>query len=191
MYGFLLVSLSREYYTMNDPLDNYFYLGKIIKPNGYKGKVNAWLDTDEPGLYANLQMLFIPANGMPVPYFVEEMNLVNNKVVITFQDVDSLEKAEALSQAEMYLPLSELPPLSGKKFYYHEVAGFTISDKHHGKLGKIEQVLEYPNQAVFQVFYHDKEVLIPISNNIIRSVDRNKKEIQIEAPEGLIELYIS
>lgn len=172
-----------------NPLDNYFYLGKIIKPNGYKGKVNAYLDTDEPGLYAELKMLYLSINGMPVPYFIEDIHIIINKAVFKFQDVNTIEKAESLSQTELYLPLSDLPPLSGNKFYYHEVKGFKITDEQHGDLGDIRQVLEYPNQAVFQVFKNEKEILIPINNDIIRHVDRQKKQIRIEAPEGLIEIY--
>jgi 16S rRNA processing protein RimM len=172
-----------------NPLDDYFYLGKIIKPNGYKGKVNAYLDTDEPGFYADVKMLYLSINGMPVPYFVEDIHIINNKAVITFQDINSIEKAEILSQIEIYLPMSDLPPLSGKQFYYHEVKGFKVTDKNHGILGEISQVLEYPNQAVFQIFKNEKEILIPINSEIILQVDRQKKEIHIEAPEGLIEIY--
>lgn len=174
---------------MNPP-DNYFYLGKIINPNGYKGKVNAYLDTDEPGFYKNLTMVFLLSEGLPVPYFIESIHIINNKATISFQDVYSLEKALLLTQKEIYLPIEELPPLSGNKFYYHEVVGFMVMDKEHGKLGIIDQVLEYPNQAVFQIISNGKEVLIPISDEIIKTVDKNKKLINIEAPDGLIEIYL-
>lgn len=173
-----------------NPIDDYFYLGKIIKPNGYKGKVNAYFDTDSPELYADLQMVFIQINGMPVPYFIDSINLLNNKAVIAFKDVDNSEKAEALMQKELYLPLSELPPKSGNRFYYHEVTGFKVIDEIFGEVGPIKSVLEYPNQAVFQIMSKDKEVLIPINNDIINRVDRDKKEIHIIAPEGLIEIYL-
>lgn len=171
-------------------MDNYFYLGKLIKPNGYKGKVTAYFDTDEPELYKNLEIIFLRVNSMPVPYFVEEIQLLNNKAVIAFQDVDTIEKAEAIVQKELYLPLSDLPPLEGNKFYYHEVKGFLVIDEKHGQVGKIEQVLEYPNQAVFQVMSNEKEILIPINDEIIKLVDRAKKEIQIKAPDGLIDVYL-
>ncbi len=173
-----------------NPIDEYFYLGKIIKPNGYKGKVNAYLDTDEPELYTDLKMIFLLNDGLPVPYFIELIQVLNNKATITFQDVNTLEKAEVLSQKEIYLPIGDLPPLRGNKFYYHEVTGFSIIDENHGIIGQVQQVLEYPNQAVFQVFSDEKEVLIPISNKIIKLVDREKKQIQIKAPEGLIEIYL-
>jgi len=52
-------------------------------------------------------------------------------------------------------------------------------------------VLEYPNQALFQVFRDGKEILIPIQDEIITAVNREKKQILIDAPEGLIDLYLN
>ena len=172
-----------------NPLDDYFYLGKTINPNGYKGKVNAYLDTDEPKLYNDLKMTYLLIEGLPVPYFIQSIHILNKKATISFQDVDSLEKAQSISKKEIYLPLSELPVLTGNKFYYHEVKEFDIIDKNHGPIGKVNQVLEYPNQAVLEVLSDGKEILIPINNEIIKLVDRERKEIQLEAPNGLIEIY--
>ncbi len=69
--------------------------------------------------------------------------------------------------------------------------GFSVIDKTRGKIGDIRKIFEYPSQAVIQVFFNKKEILIPINPHVILQVDREKKEIQIDAPEGLIELYLS
>lgn len=170
--------------------DEYYFLGKIIKPHGFDGKVNTYLDTDEPGGYEDLEMVFININGSPVPYFVENIILKNNKATIKFQDVNDIDQSTFLIQKEMYLPLSSLPVLTGNKFYFHEVIGFTVTDLNFGKIGKVKQVLEYPNQAVLQVMYNEKEVLIPASDDVIKKINRTKKEIDVEAPDGLIEIYL-
>jgi len=173
-----------------DPFEDYYYLGKIIRLHGYDGKVSAYFDTDEPGEYEKLKMVFIRINNMPVPFFIHSINLLQNKALISFEDIDTNEKAERLVQKEIYLPLSELPELTGKNFYYHEIKGFKVIDEQFGEIGLIKQVLEYPNQALMQVMHQDTEVLIPVSDDIILKVDRKKKEILVRAPEGLIDIYL-
>ncbi len=174
-----------------DAFEQYFYLGLITKTHGYDGKVVAFLDVDDPSAYAELEMVFLNIHGQPVPFFIEERSLNNNKLIVRFQDVATADEADDLVKKEMYLPLSALPALSGNKFYYHEVKGFAVEDATFGPVGTIEEILDYPAQAVMQVFREGKEILIPVSDAVIREVDRKRKVIRIQAPEGLLELYLN
>jgi len=83
-----------------------------------------------------------------------------------------------------------LPPLSGNKFYYHEIKGFKIIDEQYGDLGVCVDVLEYPHQAIFQINHPKGEILVPIVDDVIINVDRTNKIIHIQAPDGLVEVYI-
>ncbi len=170
--------------------DDYFYLGKVIKPHGYQGRLSVFLDTDDPDEYLNLKVVFLDINGAPVPYFVEEMSLMNNKAVITFADIKSEEQAEKLIKKDIYLPLDQLPPLTGNQFYYHEITGMKLKDDTFGDIGTVSEVLEYSNQAIIQTFHNEKEVLIPISDEIIRLVDRDNNTLYLNLPEGLLEVYL-
>ena len=174
-----------------DTFHDYFYLGLITKTHGYDGKVVAFIDADNPSDYENTEMVFLNIHGKLVPYFIEERSLKNNKLIIKFQDVATGEQAADLVKKEIYLPLSALPGLSGNKFYYHEVKGFMVTDEAFGPVGVIEEILDYPAQAVMQVFHEGKEVLIPINDAVILKLDRKKKTVLIRAPEGLLDLYIN
>ncbi|MBN2638777.1 MAG: 16S rRNA processing protein RimM [Bacteroidales bacterium] len=174
-----------------DAFNDYFFLGKITKPHGYDGKLVLFLDVDDPEEYQDIDVVFVEQNHQPVPYFIEDSFLKGNKLIVRFQDMDTLDKASALINKNLYLPLSLLPKLSGNKFYYHEVPGFAVVDTKHGELGKVEAVLEYPNQAVLQVFQGEKEILVPINDEVILDVNRKEKRIQVQTPEGLVELYLS
>lgn len=174
-----------------DAFQDYFYLGLITKTHGYDGKVVAFIDADDPTAYENVEMLFLNIHGTPVPYFIEERSLKNNKLIVKFQDVTSEEHAADLVKKEIYLPLSTLPKLSGNMFYYHEVKGFLVTDEAFGPVGRIEEILDYPAQAVMQVFHEGKEVLIPINDAVIMKLNRESKTILIKAPEGLLDLYLN
>jgi 16S rRNA processing protein RimM len=170
--------------------DDCFYFGKVIKTHGIKGGISIRIDADNPADYSNISMLLIEINKSLIPYFITEKSFHTNKAYLSLVDVNTVEKAAELAGSNIFLPLELLPKLKGNQFYFHEVGGYKIVDRVHGELGNIVKVLEYPSQAVFQLFIDGKEVLIPIHDEVILKVDRRSKTIQINAPEGLIDMYL-
>jgi len=111
---------------------------------------------------------------------------------LRFEDVEGEEEADRLIGSSLYLPLSMLPKLTGKRFYYHEIIGFDVVDNERGLLGKIMSVNDQTPQALLEVkTAEDKEILIPINDNIIREINRIEKIIRVAAPEGLVDLYLN
>lgn len=169
-----------------------FFLGSIVKKHGYKGQLSAKLDTDEPGKYINLESVFVEKDKMLIPFFITESRLQKDFLQVKFEEVDDEETAQSLVGCELYLPLSFLPPLTGNQFYYHEVKGYTVIDKVKGIIGTVKEVSEHTAQALFVIVNNEnKEILIPIEDHILSKVDRDSKSIEIDAPEGLIDLYLS
>jgi 16S rRNA processing protein RimM len=109
---------------------------------------------------------------------------------VTFQDVDNLDQIEMLTGAALYLPVEALPELGENEFYYHEINGYMVVDHKYGELGTVEKVLDYPMQALLQLRRGEKEILIPVADEIITAVDKKNRSIHIKAPEGLIEMYL-
>ena len=172
-------------------MEGYFYVGKILKLFASKGALLAYLDVDDPEDYINLESVFVRMNNQLIPFFIENIELRHkNNAVLTFEDVDNPEQASMLTGCEMFLPLDMLPPLTGNRFYYHEIKGFSIIDTIYGEAGIVEEVMEYPHQAVLRINNKGKEILIPISDEIIAEVDRINRTLHITAPEGLIDLYM-
>ncbi|MDR2511953.1 MAG: ribosome maturation factor RimM [Bacteroidales bacterium] len=171
-------------------MNDYFFLGKITKPIGYKGDVNVWLDVDEPLNYDNLPSVFIKIKKDFIPYFFQKFEVRGANAIAHFEDL-SAEEAQSLVGAELYLPLSVLPKLEGNKFYYHEVIGFTMIDVEKGNIGILDNVNDNGPQAIFQIKHSSgKEILVPIIDKFLVKVERENKNIHINAPEGLIDFYL-
>lgn len=169
-----------------------FYLGKIVSKYSFKGEVLVKLDTDEPGLYENMESVFVSLGNNLVPFFIEKCSLhKSNLLRIDFEEVKSENEADRIMGSELYLPLTFLPKLTGDKFYFHEVIGFAVIDSVHGDIGIIKSVNDTTSQALFEVLKDGKELLIPINDEIITKVDRENKTIFVSTPEGLVELYLS
>lgn len=168
-----------------------FYLGKIVRKYSFKGELLIKLDTDEPEIYENLETLFINVRDTLIPFFIESSQLhKSNLLRVQFEDVCNEADADALIKSEVYLPLALLPKLDGNAFYFHEIIGFTMTDTNHGEVGHIVAVNDTTAQALFEVKKDGKDILIPMNDKFIISVDRKTKTILVETPEGLIDLYL-
>lgn len=168
-----------------------FYLGKIAKKFSYKGEVLAWLDTDDPGFFENMESVFVEINNHLVPFFIVESRLHKNEFLrIKFEDIDSEEAAEKILGHALYLPLTALPKLEGDKFYFHEIIGFTAEDQRLGDIGIIVGVNDSSAQPLFEIKKGDIEILVPMIDQFIVKVDRDNKKIVLNTPEGLVDLYL-
>lgn len=168
-----------------------FYLGKIVKKYSFKGEVLIKLDTDEPELYEHLDALFIDLRNSLVPFFIQSSQLHRSELLrVKFEDLDTEQDADSILKCDVYLPLEFLPKLEGDKFYFHEVIGFTVEDVNFGKVGIIKSVNDSTTQALFEIDRNGIEILIPMNDEFIKKVDKKKKLIIVETPEGLIDLFL-
>ncbi|MBW8199646.1 ribosome maturation factor RimM [Flagellimonas abyssi] len=168
-----------------------FYLGKVVSKYSFKGEVLVKLDTDEPHIYENMESVLVSFGNNLIPFFIDRCRLhKSNLLRIDFEEVKDESSADNIVGSELYLPLTMLPPLKGNKFYFHEVIGFTVMDEVHGDIGIIESVNDSASQDLFEIKKGDKELLIPVSDDIIAKVDRENKTIHVKTPEGLVDLYL-
>lgn len=168
-----------------------FYLGKIVSKYSFKGEVLVKLDTDEPEIYENMESVFVSLGNNLVPFFIDRCRLHKSALLrIDFEEVKDEAAADKILGSELYLPLQFLPPLTGEKFYFHEVIGFRLMDEVHGDIGVIQAVNDSASQELFEVEKDGKELLIPINDDIITKVDRESKTIHVKTPEGLVDLYL-
>lgn len=172
--------------------DECFYLGKIVSKYSYKGEVLVKIDTDEPEIYEKMESVFIAMKGGNlVPFFIDRCRLhKSNLLRIDFEEVKDESAADRIMRHDIYLPLSSLPKLDGDKFYFHEIIGFTVQDAVHGNIGTISGVNDTTSQAIFEVEKNGKQLLIPLTDEILTKVDREKKTIYVSTPDGLVELYL-
>jgi len=172
-------------------IEDCFFLGKIVRKYSFHGELLIKLDTDQPELYENLEAVFIDYRNTFIPFFIESSQLHKSDLLrVQFEDVHTEAEADSLLKSDVYLPLEFLPKLEGNKFYFHEVIGFNIEDVNFGEVGIIKGVNDSTAQALFEIEKEGKDILIPVNDQFIVKVDRIKKTIIVDTPEGLINLYL-
>ena len=166
-----------------------YFLGKITRTHGLQGNVVLKLDTDQPELYNKLEGIFVEINGLLVPFFVEKQQWHKTDKIISFKNATE-SMAEQTVGKNVFLPLSTLPELKGKQFYYHEVITFEILDENGTLCGVIKEVNDQTAQHYFVLNLSGKEVIIPIIKDWILEVNREKKQITMQLPEGLLDVFL-
>ncbi len=65
-----------------------------------------------------------------------------------------------------------------------------MEDKKRGVFGHIKGVNDTAAQAFFEVLNGDVEMLIPLLDQFIVKVDRPNKNILVDLPDGMIDMYL-
>jgi 16S rRNA processing protein RimM len=167
------------------------HIGKILKIHGYQGEVVIFLDVDDIEHYHDIEYIFIDMDEELVPYFIHEFRIRDDSTAfIGIDDIHTPEEARLFQNRDLYLPSQNMETLKVKDVQYTELIGFTVSDKVHGNIGIIDQIINLPDQVLFRIIKGEKEILIPVVDEFIVKIDHKKKRIAIDAPEGLINLYL-
>ena len=173
-------------------VEDCYQVGYIIKPHGLKGEVQIFLDVDEPKQYTNMESVFVLQGQSLVPFFVFSISLNRDKAIVKFEDVDSIDMAKSIKGLELYMPLDALPQLAGNDFYYHEIQGFMLKDEKLGDIGTVSSVLDAGHQLLIAVAHPSgNEILIPLSDELVVSLDKEAKLMVMNVPDGLVDVYLN
>lgn len=167
-----------------------YFLGKITRTHGLQGNVILKLDTDQPEQYNKLEGVFLEINGLLTPFFIEKQSWQKGDTKIIFFKNATAALADQLVGKNVFLPLSTLPKLSGKQFYFHEVIGFSIFDENNQLCGEIKEINDQTAQHYFVLTLQGKEIVIPIIKDWILEVNREEKFIKMNLPEGLLDVFL-
>jgi len=171
-------------------VEDCFFLGTITKKHGTSGGLVLKLDTDRPENYYNLESALLNIDGELIPFFVADCTVIKTDQLRLFFEEISPRETDRLLGVDVFLPLSKLPKLTNKSFYYHEVINFGAIDAEKGHFGVITQVIDRPEQPIFEIENGQKSIYIPAIDLFIERIDRTEKVIYFNCPEGLIDLYL-
>ncbi len=168
-------------------VDSCFPIAYVLKSHGLKGEVTLTLLPECPS-FDGIQSVFLQIRSQLVPHFIESSSVKGIRAYVKFEGVNSAEDAEGLRGSSIYLPRSLRPGLPKGEFYSDEVKGFTVEDARIGLLGSVTEVLETGAGRHLVVVHQGKDVLIPLNGPFIKSVNKLKRSIRVDLPDGLLDL---
>lgn len=162
--------------------DNIIKVGRILKNHGVKGEVTLSVDND--ALF-EAECIIVELDGLYVPFYIESRRRKSDTVdLIKIDGVDSEADAAPLLGAPVFLKKDEISDagdewgsLNGYKFY----DGDTL-------VGEITAIDDQTENQLFIVEATSGEVLVPIVDEWVETVDDAAKVIKMRLPDGLVDI---
>jgi len=163
-------------------------LGRLVNTHGVRGDLRLLphsfpCRTLHPGLTVFLQ----DAQSQIYTHKVVGARPRAPFIIVKLDGVDSLDHAETLRDMTVAVEETVLPPLKDGEFYYYQVVGLTVRTTTGTEIGEIAQVFFSGSHDIWVVRQGEKEYLIPVTEEIVRSIDIPGKQAIIDPLEGLLE----
>ena len=169
------------------------HIGYTKKPKGLDGSLKVKIFDEYLEDFAQTEVLFLEINGREIPYFIEKVEL-QKELVVQLEEINDRNAAAQLVNKSIYLRNEDIiadeeRQLEVAELAYAHLVDFLLTDTELGEVGKIAEVIEMPQQEMAVVNYHEKEVLIPLNDQLIQGIDTAARVVTVQLPAGLLELF--
>ncbi len=165
-----------------------FPIGQIFKPHGINGEMS-FSFTSNTLLLDELEFFVLDIEGILVPFFISEYRLKTEETgLLQLDGIDSEESARELSGKKIYILKFYLNKVESDEIELDYFVGFQLKDQQAGIIGTISEIDDSTENALFVIGKGEDELLIPIGEDYILSIDHDKRILVVDLPEGLLDL---
>ena len=173
-------------------------VARILRSRGRKGEVAAEILTDFPQrLTARPELYLWDGAHDPRRVAVRSCWLHKGQAIFHFEGSDSIHDAEGLVGLEVQIPLADRMPLAAGRYFISDLIGCEVWEQAGAqggasRLGSVTDVQlvgeEIPGTPLLVVKTAQGELLIPLAEEICRSIDTAARRVEVVLPDGLPEL---
>lgn len=178
--------------------DDLVQVGIIERPHGLRGEVvvKPLTDFGDERFVPGRTLTTARAGRTPdgsAGLRIDEVRWHNDRPLVLFEGVESVEAAEALRGQGLWITASSRPALEPGLFYETDLVGCRVEtvDGPGGPgttLGTVQRVDGVPGASILVIETAQGEVLVPLAHDICRVIDPANRRIAIDPPAGLLEL---
>jgi len=106
---------------------------------------------------------------------------------ITLEGVADANAAESLKGAVVMLAAEDVPAAKPGEFYYYEAIGCEVFLTDGSRLGTIDDVFSNGAQDIWVVHDGDREVLVPVIEDVVKAMDFAARRVTIDPIPGLLD----
>jgi 16S rRNA processing protein RimM len=171
-------------------MKNYHSIGKLVASFGLKGEIILQHSLGKKTSLKGLEVIFIEAKkDEMLPYFIESTRIKSEtEIYLKLEGINTKEATVKLLQRQAWLPEEEFSKYAGKSAPISLVGFHIIQDGQD--LGEILEIIEMPHQLLGRIAINGKDALIPLHEETLLKVDKKKKQVQVQLPDGLLDVFM-
>jgi 16S rRNA processing protein RimM len=167
-------------------------VGRVVKAHGVTGEVVVEVRTDDP------EIRFAPGAVLRAKgsdhhernHVIETVRVHGARLLVRFGGVADRAAADALKGSRFVIDSEDLPPIDEPDTYYdHQLVGLRVRTAAGCDIGTVAEVLHTAAGELLAVNRGGAgELLVPFVSAIVTSVSLDSRTVEIDPPEGLLEL---
>lgn len=173
-------------------MDNfkYVHIGKLAATFGVDGSLILVHSLGKKQTLKDVKALLIEeTKGNQIPHFISKTQARTvDETLVNLENIISKEAAKRFVGKPVWLLQEDFRRLV-KKDSTLALLGYTVFDGEK-QIGDVDEVIEQPHQVLLKVFHQQKEVLLPMHEDSLVSINHTKKIVVLRLPDGLLEIYL-
>ena len=171
-------------------VEKYHVIGRLSKTFGYDGSLKLKVENHLAHLLDSEKVFFIKIGSNHVPFFVESLK-DKTQLIIKFENIDSKETAVKLCNKDLCVPSEKIKTeerVAPSTLLFAWAKGFLIIDPEENIIGEILDIKEFPQQEMAVLIHEEKEILLPIHQDLILGLDEDEQVMMMKIADGLLDL---
>ncbi len=163
-------------------------IGTMGKPHGVAGESSVRLLPGLESAELTPSFIFIEIDGGPVPFRVENYRYKNDDILLVkLPLLNHEDKIRQLINCNVFISPAEISTPSADFNSPETFSGYKVVDQTAGLLGKISHIQDISGNPLFIIeTSKGEEIMIPATEDFIVNIDDSKKMIEMDIPEGLV-----
>jgi 16S rRNA processing protein RimM len=164
-------------------------LGRITKVSGYEGAVAVKLEKIFTENIPQMESVFLEIEGRQVPFFISDLEYSGADILkLSFDGYNSSKKISEFIGCRIFLT-NEIPDNIDQKSDNQTLIGYTIFTQEGSLIGPVSDIISNNGQWLLNILSSDrKSILIPFHEDFIISIDKKKRKVMMDIPEGLLDI---
>jgi len=161
--------------------------GRVRRAWGVKGEVSVDWNNGACPVKVGKDLIYIGSDdeGSLKEYIIIRDHRHGDCNIVRCDGMTSRDEADKIRGLYIWVPVSKLERLPDGEYYSYQLLDMRVESTEGEYLGEIKEIFSTGSNDVYVVKKEGEEILVPAIEDVVQTIDLDKKLMVIELIEGL------